>query len=425
MKNDLTITVVDHGLFLPVALRLARECKKVFYTTESYKPFPSVSDIIGDGFDELEYTSSVWKVHDQTDVFVFPDVGFPDLQEHLREDGHPVWGSGSGDSLEVLRGKFLDTLGRVGLSVPPHQRVIGMDYLRELLREKEDCYIKISRYRGDWETMHWRNWKLDEMELERRALVLGPWKESLIYYIFEPIDTPIEDGADSYSIDGQWPELCLHGMEAKDRALVTTFQKFSELPEQLRVVNEAMGPVLKRHDYRGFFSSEVRITEQGEGYFNDATCRAGSPPHQVQTEMIENYADVIVAGASGTVLEPKPSAKFGVQAVLNLPGEDPDWRFLTVPPELEQWIKPSMCSRFDDLLAFPPGTHKEVCWLTAVGDTIKGAIDTLAEHCELLPDGVTCEFGALRELIEQIHAAEERGMEFTDQPVPEPSIVED
>lgn len=424
MKNDLTITVVDHGLMLPVALRLGRECKKVYYTTESYKAFPSVSDIIGDGFDEIEYTSSVWNVHEETDVFVFPDVGFASLQHHLRED-HPVWGSGQGDSLELLRGKFLDTLDRVGLSVPPHVRVSGMDELRELLREKEDCYIKISRYRGDWETFHWRRWKLDEMELERRALVLGPWKDRVVYYVFDPIDTPIEDGADTYCIDGQWPKLCLHGMEAKDRALVTTFQKFSELPEQLRVVNEAMGPVLNRHDYRGFFSSEVRITEQGEGYFIDPTCRAGSPPHQVQTEMIENYADVIIAGASGTVLEPKPAAKFGVQAVLNMPGEDADWRFLTVPPELEQWIKPSMCSRVAGVLAFPPGTHKEVCWLTAVGDTIKGAIDTLAEHCELLPDGITCEFGALRELIEQIHEAEDRGMEFTDQPVPEPSIVED
>lgn len=423
-KSDLTVCVVDHGLFLPVALRLAREAGRVYYTTESQKPFPSVSDIIGDGFEGVHYVPSLWDVHDRVNLFVFPDVGFASLQRHLIEDGHPVWGARTGDSLETMRGKFLKVLDEVGLMVPPHEEVRGFSRLREILRDVEDRYIKVSGWRGDWETLHWRSWELDELELEARGLKLGPWKEEIKFYVFEPIDATIEDGLDSYCIDGQWPKVCLHGMEAKDRALIATFQKFSEVPEEMRHVSEAIGPVLAEHGYRSFFSTEVRITEAGESYFIDPTCRAGSPPHQLQSEMIANYLDVIARGAQGEVVDPVPSSKFGAQAVLDIPGDDCDWRILTVPPELEQWIKPSMCSRIGNRLVFPPHTHKEVCWLTATGDTIKDTLGRLQEYSELLPDGVTCEFHALRELIEEIHEAEEKGMTFTDQPVPQPEEIE-
>lgn len=422
-KSDLTICVVDHGLFLPVALRLGREAKKVYYTAERESPFPSVHDVIGDGFEEVERVQSIWDVHDEIDLFVFPDVGFSSLQKHLLKDGHPIWGGRDADSIETMRGKFLRILDQVGLPVPEFKAIRGMNWLRAYLAENDDVYIKISRYRGDWETFHWRTWELDHLELETRALRLGPWQEFITYYVFQPIDSKIEDGIDTFNIDGRWPELCIHGVECKDKAFIATFQKFADIPEEMRRVNEAFGPVLAGYGYRGFFSTEVRITEEGESYFIDPTCRAGSPPHQVQSEMIGNYLEVIYSGANGAIAEPEPAAKFGVQAVVDIPGDDEDWRILSVEKELEPWIKPSMCSKVGTTLVFPPRTHKEVCWLTATGNTIMEAIENLKEHAELLPDGVGCEFSDLAKLVQEIHDAEDKGMEFTDQPVPEPEEV--
>lgn len=423
MKSDLTVCVVDHGCFLPVALRLGREAKKVYYFTPTEKPFPTVHDIIGDGFEEIERVKSYHTLHGKVDLWVFPDVGFSELQNELVSTGETVWGARGGDSIETLRGKFLQVLEKVGLPVPEYKTIKGMMPLRAYLAENEDVYIKVSRYRGDWETFHWRNWDLDHLELDARALRLGPWQEFITFYVFQPIDAKIEDGIDSFNIDGRWPELCLHGMEAKDKALIATFQKFDDLPYEMRKVNEAMGPVLAQFGYRSFFSTEVRITEDGESHFIDPTCRAGSPPHQVQSELIGNYLDVIHGGAMGTIVEPEPTAKFGAQAVLDIPGDETDWRILTVPEELEQWIKPSMCSRMGNKLVFPPHTHKEVCWLTAIGDTIMETIDSLKEHAELLPDGIGCEFSDLAKLVQEIHDAEEKGMEFTPDPVPEPEEV--
>lgn len=419
--SDLTVCVIDHGLFPFIAQRLARDCRKVFYTTESERAFPTVHDIVGDGFADFERVDSLWRVHDQCDLFVFPDVGFGPLQEHLAEE-HPVFGAKRGSELETNRGKFLRTLKEVGLSVPAFKAVRGMEELKSHLWDREHLFVKVSNWRGDWETFHWRSRSLDEMEIDARAVRLGPWKDHLTFYVFEPIDSTIEDGCDSFSVEGQWPEMVIHAMEAKDKALLATFQKFSDLPEQLRSVNEAFGPVLAQYGYRSFFSSEVRITEQGEGFFIDPTCRAGSPPSQVQTEMIANYSEVIWGAANGVVVEPEPAAKFGVQAVLKFPGNEGDWR-ITVGDELEQWIKPSMCSRIGDRLSFAPSTHEEVCWLTATGSTIKEAIDTLKERAELLPDGVTCQYEALAEIIEEIHEAENQGMEFSDQRIPDPSIA--
>jgi hypothetical protein len=64
-----------------------------------------------------------------------------------------------------------------------------------------------------------------------------------------------------------------------------------------------------------------------------------------------------------------------------------------------------------------------VGWLVGIGDRFDEPIRHLQHNAKLLPDGVTCECSAIAELISEVQKAEEAGMEFTDQPVPDPSIV--
>lgn len=424
--SELTVCVVDHGIFLPVARRIARDVKKVYYYSPWEEAFPSVRSSIGDGFEDVQRVGCPWEVKAETDLFVFPDIGFSLLQEELIGQGFPVWGARNADELEVNRGKFLNALLDTDLPMPKYQRIIGMADLREHLKDKEDKWIKISKYRGDWETMHFRSWKEDDTTLDVAAAKLGPWKDHIPFYVFDPIETTIEDGVDTYCIDGQWPAHCIHGMEAKDKAFLAAVVEHDELPEEVRKVNDAMGPILSGYGYRSFFSSEVRITEDKKSYFLDPTCRCGSPPSQVQTEMIKNYADVIWRGAHGECIDIDPVANFGVQALLTVNKGRKNWVAVDIPVELEQWVKCGFCSRIDGRLVFPPdpdNTAHDIGWLVAIGDTPQAAIESLKEKAELLPDGLSASVETLAELITEANEAEDKGMEFSKEPLPPPEIV--
>lgn len=426
--SEIEVTVLDKGLFLPVARRLARDVKRVNYWSPHERAFPTVKDQIGDGFDDIFRLESEWDREEQTDLWVCPDIGLSGMQMKLVRDGRVVWGARRGDSLEVMRGKFLNVLeSQTDLPVPEYEVVTGITKLREYLKDEEDKWIKISKFRGDWETMHWRSWDEDETTLDRYAVKFGPYRDKVLFYVFNPIETQNEDGYDGYNIDGQWPSVCVHGMEAKDKAYIGTIQKFEDLPKELSKVNDAFGPILGGYNYRSFFSTEVRITEEGDSYFTDPTCRCGSPPSQVMTELFENYSEIVWQGANGTLIDPVPAAKFGIQGLLKVSGDRTNWTSMKLPDELDQWIKCGNCIKEGGKLWFTPDEEncKDVGWVVAVGDTIEETIEALREHSEAIPDGASCEFSALADLLKQIKDAEKEGMEFTDQPVPEPSTIID
>lgn len=426
MIKDLHFRVCDKGLFLPIARRLARDAGHVSYWTPCDTLYPSVLDSIGDGFDDIDRVDCFLEDWEKVDCFVFPDVGFAGLQEMLAGMGKPVWGSGCGDQLEISRGLFLDTLKQTGLPVPKYEKIKGLSNLRAHLAGVEDRWIKVSKFRGDWETFHWIDRATSENQLDRKAIRLGPFREHITFFVFEPIEAEIEDGVDSWNIDGQFPEVIVHGMESKDKAFVGTFQRFADLPEEVRKVSEAFAPVLAEHHYRSFFSTEIRITADGRPYFIDPTCRAGSPPSQCMAEMIANYTDIIWGGANGQLVEPEDAAKFGVQALVSIKGHSDCWRYLKVDDELDRWLKCGHCVRDGDYLAIrplPEPDESDVGWLVGIGDTIAEAIRHLKHNVELLPECATCEFESLADLLSEVQEAEEMGMEFTSQPVPDPETI--
>jgi len=422
--EDLHIRVVDKGLFLPLARRLARDVRKVSYWSPCERAFPTLLDAIGDGFPDISRVPCYLEDLQDVDLFCFPDTGMENIQSQLDGD-FPVWGSHGGCELELKRGLFLDTIKKLGLPVPDYDKIEGITNLKLHLRDQEDKWIKISGNRGDWETFHWRSWSEDENELDAKAARLGPFRELLTFYVLDPIDADVEDGCDSYCVGGEFPSLVIHGMEAKDKAFVGAFQELDSLPEPMREINEAFGPILGQYGYRNFFSSEVRITPEGEAYFIDPTCRAGSPPSQVQAEMIGNLAEIIWAGANGELVEPEPSAKFGVQALCKFHRDRENWSYVKVSDELDRWVKSTHCMWQDGMLCLPPGEYVTGCedWLTGIGDTFAEAIRHLKHNIKLLPSGAECDATQLCELLEEVEEAEKQGIEFADGKVPSPDTV--
>ena len=422
--KEIVCCVVDKGLFLHVARRLARDYALVYYWSPWETGFPRLKDnLVGDGYPGLTRVRSVEDVVDECDLFVFPDIGFAALQQDLVKRGKAVWGARAGDELEEKRGKFLDVLAKTGLPVPKCERIHGLTALRKFLATAKDRFIKFSTYRGDFETMHWRSMADDESKLDAWAVLLGPLKEEFVFYVFEPIDAEIEDGIDTWCIDGQWPQTVIHGMEAKDCAYLGTFQKFAEVPKEVSQVNTAFSPVLKRYGYRSMFSTEVRITTKKESYFIDPTCRFPSPPSQVMMEMITNWGDIIWRGANGLLVEPVPAAKFGVQVIFKWLREE--WGVFDIPPALDRWVKVSYSCKVGTRVCVPPDKHgiPEVGWVCAIGDTIEEAIQRVKDYAGQLPDGCKPELHGLPELLEKVATAEKMGMKFTSQRVPKPAQV--
>lgn len=425
--SDVTCLVVDHGLFLPVALRLSQFYKRVIYHKPGTEAFPTLQrNCVGDGFEQIESIRDPWPLIDrkEIDMAVFPDILDSGMQLHLENLGIAVWGSRQGDSIELSREKFLKILRENKLSVPEHGRFVGISALREHLRDNEDLYIKISRWRGSMETWHWRSWREDENKLDELAVKFGPLREHVPFIVFSPIDSPIEDGSDFLCINGQWPKLCLRGIEAKDKGYFSAVTEIPALPDYLQEILEVFGPVLGEYGYRNLFSAEVRVQDE-KAFFIDPCCRGPLPATGSQLMVWKNIGDVVLAGANGELVEPEPDGQFTAECVLTMKGDKSNWRVLEVPKDLEPWMKIPDCCKVDGVLGIPPDdSHgEEVGWLVAIGDTPKETVETLKEQAAILPDGVEAHLEALVDLVLEAEKMDTEGIPITEKPMPEPAEI--
>lgn len=423
--SDITACVVDHGLFLPVAHRLAQEYKRVLYHTPNEEGFPTINKcIIGDGFPDIEKCDDIWSVKNEVDLWVFPDIGFSGLQLELESQGRSVWGSRRADTLEVFRQKFHRVLKDTGLPVPEFVVIKGLNALRDHLRNEEDKYLKISRYRGSMETCHWRSWELDEVMLDMLAVRFGPAKELIPFMVFDNIETDLEIGSDTYCVDGEWPSLMLNGLEHKDQGYLSAVTKKEDMPKQLTDVLDAFGPILKQYRMRNQWSTEVRV--QGEtGFFTDPTPRGGLPSTCSQLRAWKNFGEIVAAGADGELVDPIPDCKFTAEAMITGKGKKDNWVVVELPDELTDWANFANCCMIDGRICFPSDDDSSgaLGWLVATGDTIEETIDKLKEHADLLPDGLDADTDSLVDLLKEAHSAEKEDIEFGKQTIPEPETA--
>ena len=429
MMTDLsgkTALVIDHGLFLPLARRLARNgFGRVLYYQPWEEGFSKIyRAITGDGYGDIERCDDIWEVKDQVDCFVFPDVGMAGLQLELEAQGKRVWGSRKAADLELDRPLFLKTLAELGLDVPTHETVIGLDKLRAILRNREDVYIKISKYRGMLETFHWRSWEQDRWMLDAWAVEFGPIGDRFPFLVFDAIDTPLEIGGDTYCVDGQWPSLMLNGIEAKDKGYFAAVTKREDMPEEILNILESFGPVLGKDRYRNEFSMEARITD-ADVFFIDPTCRGGLPSTGSQLELWGNFPQIVWHGANGELVDPEPTAQFSMECILTMKGQPSSWCVTEVPEELRDAMKLAGCCEVDDQTCFPPEdeTERAIGWLVAIGDSPEETLDELKRLSAMVPDGVTANVEALADVIQEVHTAQADDIPFTDQPVPKPESV--
>lgn len=425
--KDVTACVFDHGLFIPLAHALAKKYKRVLYHTPAERAFNRVNEwCVGDGFPDIELCEDIWPVKKEIDLFVFPDIQHSGLQNELVSQGFAVWGSKGGDSIELQRMKFHRLLEKLGLEMPPFITKRGWTDVREHLRHEENKYIKISKYRGNLETCHWRNWELDEGMLDSWAVEFGPVKEEILFMVVDDIDTKLEIGGDTYCVGGKWPSIMLHGDERKDECYFASVTQREDMPDGIQDVLDAFGPVLGAEGYANQWSMEIRVKD-GKNYFIDPTCRGGLPSTASQIAIWDNLPEIVWAGGNGELIDPEVDEddKFSAECLLTMKREEGGWGKTRVPPELEDAMSLRNCCMVEGATCFPPNDIRgdEIGWLVAKGSTMEETVERMLEYKKLLPDGVVGHTEGLADVIKEIQAAEEQGIEFTDQEVPQPAIV--
>lgn len=423
--NQVVCAVVDTGLFFNFARTMAAKCDTVIYWNPDQRAWPSMAQgSIGDGFPNIQVVRDIWSYVRDIDLFCYPDVGRGAEQHYLRSLGKPVWGSGRGEMLELKREKFLEILGGLGLDVPDYHVCYGLSELRKFLADKEDFYVKISRYRGDMETHHWRDLVTDQGWLDGLAVRFGPLREHVRFLAFAAIDADIEVGGDTYNIVGQWPSLMLNGVEGKDKSYIAAVTKFDQMPDQVRTVMEAFSPVLSQLGYRGQWSSEIRVAGD-KFYFIDPTCRGGMPSSGSQQSLWKNFAEIVWAGANGEMLEPEPAGKFAIETMITSKEEDCEWTVLELPDELEGVAQMNTCCFIDGAYAFPKreyGGH-DLGWLVSIGDTPSEVLQKQKDAADMLPDGFNADVESLASVLQDIDKGTDHGVSFTKQELPEPAEV--
>jgi predicted RNase H-like HicB family nuclease len=409
--KDVVCLVVDNGLFCELAIKLAKTYKKVYYYVPWESAFPRLNLAkIGSGIDELELVDSIYGPHfDEVDMFCFPDIYFGWEQEHLLRMGKVVWGSRTGECLELHREGMKAIIQELGLPVGKFAHIVGMPALRDYLREHPNVYVKTDKYRGTFETFHSINYDLVEPKLDEVDWSLGRFKDIIEFTVEDALDDKVEFGTDCWSIDGKFPAKLISGLEIKDCGFASVFKDYKSLPEPLTRFNDAMVPVFEAYGYRGFFSTEIRIGADHEPYMIDFCARAPSPPNELYQEQYKNLADCIWAGANGIVIDPEPVAKYGAEIMLHSSFADKNWQPLRFPEEIRDYVKLRNIYKDDRGYFVVPQSCglPEIGAVVGLGNTLEEAFDHALENVELVEgyylEGKTGAIEQVREQIEKMN----------------------
>jgi len=393
-----TVLIVDNGLFVDLATTLAKSFGKVLYYSPWEKSFPvSNETLIGDGLQGVTKIDSIWPVIEDVHLFVFPDIFHGPLQVYLARQGKRVWGGRLGENLEILRGLSKRWLKDVGLEVGPWRQIRGIDRLRSYLAENPDQFVKVSRTRGDMETFHAPSYKLIEPRLDELEHTLGAKKNVQEFIVESPINPAIEVGYDGYTVDGRFPGHALYGVETKDAAYLGQVVPYQELPAGAIEVNRKLSPLFRDWNYRGFFSSEIRI-KGGKPYLIDPCCRMASPPGELYQHMIANLADILWHGADGVLVEPEFIDSWGAQLVMRSSWAEKEWQPVDFPASIRDQVKLHYLTRIGGRHYVVPQAIEmpEIGAVVATGSSPEDAIKAVTKIAEKIEGyGITFKFEAL------------------------------
>ena len=412
--KDKTVMIVDNGLGVELAIALSKDFGKVYYYC-SWKQggFPLMNQYyIGKGIPGVISIEDMFEYINEVDLFIFTDILEGDLQKYLRSIGKLVFGSFDAENLEMDREYLKDTLRTLNMPVGPYTVITGMSNLRRYLLNNEDQWIKISKFRGTTETFHSINYKLTEPYLNQLQTKLGPLSEQLKFIVERTLDTKVETGIDTYTVNGEYPKNVMGGIEIKDKCYLAKVQPYNDFDKSITSTNDKLSPLFKQYGYTGWFSTEVRISENKTPFFVDATTRQPWPPSNLIWYMYKNLADIYWNTANGKLVEPVCPEPFGFEIILQSKWAKTDWLPISFPTQYRDNIKLYSLTQNNQGLYIIPGSDV-VGSVVSSGKSPDEAINKCLEIVKTI-EAYDIDFDntIIDKIKEEINAMEEIGINF-------------
>ena len=136
------------------------------------------------------------------------------------------------------------------------------------------------------------------------------------FIVEKALNDCVEIGMDAYTINGQFPDKMMCGIELKDAAYLGEMRNYKDIPKEITEFNDKISSALKDYGFCGNISTEMRVGKDKISYMNDLCCRLPSPPAELYQEFYLNWAEIMWYGSKGIMIQPKSIAKYGMQLIL-------------------------------------------------------------------------------------------------------------
>lgn len=413
------ILVMDYGSGISVAQRLARDFGTVFYwggpyVTNSF-PVHNPSDI-GNNVGEIVKVKEWSEVYDEADAVVFTDSMEPNLQNWMKKNGKPVFGSVFADRLEHDRLYIKTTLKDLGLPVGPYYVANGLDELEQFLLSSKEKYVK-SSMRGNGETWKHRDWRLSKRQLKKLRHEMGLYENRETYVLEDLLDPIAEFGYDGFIVNGKYLDISMCGIECKDKCYLGKFVHYNLLPQAIRSVNNGLAPTFNEMGYNGHYSNEIIVTKDKRGFLIDNTCRFPSPPGELMLEAYTNYSEIVWEIAHGRTPHVEFKHQWGVQLIIKSDIAEEDPSPIIVPDEYKKFVKIKNLSIEDDgtwNYVPPQGLNmKEIGSIVFCADTMESAIKGAEEIAEsVMGFDISIDAGALSDAKKSLAKLSKAGINY-------------
>jgi hypothetical protein len=394
-----------------VAESVVEEFARVLYFVPWERGFSVARDFIpGMGLDGIERVPDFFDALDAADLVVFTDVGQPGLQEYLRKQGMPVFGSARASVLERDRWRLKEALRDSSIDYSEGFLIRGLEQLRKLLQRQEDLWIKFSYFRGDVETYHHRTYPQSQKKLAEWQLALGPYAEIADFIVEPPIRSElcVEVGADPpWVCDGIFPRRFLWGYEDKDAGYMGTTLG---LPERMRLVVDKLSGVLSAYGYRGPLSTETRECDDGSSYVIDLSARFPEPPSSVHSYLASNWGEMMYGCAIGEPVEADYQADYAVELVLRSDA-GADHPLAVEIGQSQRTRLHGHCKIGGVDYAVSPSEIREIGAACGLGDSLTDAAEEALEAAQSVKgDEIEFDAASLRRLLDTIKDGQTLGL---------------
>ena len=439
--KDLKILVCDSGgLQVEEAVRLARDFGRVYYFCPNYDYRPSLKkSMIGERLRDvkvIEQWMYKWNDYGDTsgdydfndiDIFYFPDIYFGDIQMHLLSLGKKVWGSRKAEELELLRFETKQKLAEIGLAVTP--TVKFKDYnelIAYLQKENKPKFIKLSWFRGVIESVQFKSMEesvemLAELKKSLELACAESGENAMELLAEDPIESDVEYGVDTYTIDGKFPNEVSFGIEIKDKLYLTKHELITNLPQQLQDTLYGLGLLIGEYGKGGCISkiaTEVRVDKKEQGHLIDITMRNPSPPTEILQEWQDNYSEIIVEGVDGKLIQPIYKTKYAAQVEFYSLYAEEHRQDVKIPDDIRQWVKLRNCCGKDktgsgEYSVIPTGDLIEIGNIVGLGNTIEECFDKIKEYASKIEgEHLEFQFDAIEEAMAELKKMKAMGINF-------------